>query len=85
MKSNLEKGDKEQDSHTLECFAGAAEMAGLVQTTRVQCPSPRWRLITISNSSSRDSDTLFRPLRAPGTYKAHRQTYTQAGKKPTDI
>lgn len=41
---------------------------------RVGFQASTWRLKTIYNSSSRVSNALFYPLRAPGTHAVHRHS-----------
>lgn len=44
-----------------------------LQGTWVQSPATWW-ITTIRNSSSRRSDTIFWPLKAPGMHTVHRRT-----------
>lgn len=54
-------------------MAALLRVLAALQKTRVQIRAHA-EAHTIYNSSSRGSDALFQPLRAPGTHVVHRHT-----------
>lgn len=66
----------------LERWLRSSEHLLLLQRPQAWFPEPTWQLITFSNSSSRRSDTYFRPPRTPGPHLVHIHT---SDKTPTHI
>lgn len=55
----------------------------LLEKRKFWFPAPIWRLTTVHNSNSRESDIFFWPTHVPGIHTVHVHTYMQA-KHSTD-